>query len=144
MIWRLRNQGINDRMKVYRMCEGVVLVPIIENEQLFLDLTVFDGVSEHRIAELQDAGYLDEECENTDRAESYIQSFVDSRAEQVIQSLEEQGSYLKDKGKVMFHAGLKSQMAMEVVMESLASRTVIKRKRNGDFIKRNGFNTPRE
>ena len=116
---------------------------IVENEQLFLDLTVFDGLSEARIAALKDAGYLDEECENTDMAEAYIQSFVDGCAEQVIQSLEEQGSYLKDKGKVMFHAGLKSLMAMEVVMENLANRTVIKRKRNGDFIKRNGFNTPR-
>ena len=117
---------------------------IIEDEQLFLDLAVFDGVSDNRIEELKGAGYLDDECENTDMAETYIQSFVDSRADQVIQSLDEQGSYLKDKGKVMYHAGLKSLMAMEVVMENLANRTVIKRKRNGDFIKRNGFNTPRE
>ena len=116
---------------------------IVENEQLFLDLTVFDGLSEKRIEDLKDAGYLDEENENTDRAEDYIRSFVDGRADQVIQILEEQGSYLKDKGKVMYNAGIKSLLAMEVVMEALANRTVIKRKRNGDFIKRNGFNTPK-
>ena len=116
---------------------------IEENEQLFLDLTVFDGLTEKRIEALKNAGYLDEDCENTDMAEAYIRSFVNSRADQVIQSLEEQGSYLKDKGKVMFQAGLKSLLAMEVVMENLANQAVIKRKRNGDFIKRNGFNTPR-
>lgn len=115
---------------------------IIENEQLFLDLTVFDGLSEKRVAELRDSGYLDEECENTDKAEAFIKEFVDSRSDEVIKTLDEQGSYFKDKGHVMYHAGLKSLMAMEVVMEHLANHMVIKRKRNGDYIKRNGVNTP--
>ena len=115
---------------------------IAENEQLFLDLAVFDGLTDARIEELKAAGYLDGECENTDKAESYIGDFVDSRADIVIKTLEEQGSYLKDKGRVMFHAGLKTLMAMDVVMEQLASQMVIKRKRNGDYIKRNGINTP--
>ena len=115
---------------------------LAENEQLFLDLTVFDSLSDKRIEELQVAGYLDQECENTDKAESYIRQFVDSRSDEVIVTLEEQGSYFKDKGKVMYHAGLKSLMAMEVVMEHLANQMVIKRKRNGDYMKRNGINTP--
>ena len=113
-----------------------------ENEQLFLDLTVFDGLSDRRISELTESGYLDGESENTDKAETYIREFVDSRSDQVINILDEQGSYLKDKGKVLFHAGLKNTMAMEVVLEHLANRMVIKRKRNGDYIKRNGINTP--
>ncbi|MEL7622899.1 MAG: hypothetical protein AAGU12_04860 [Clostridiales bacterium] len=115
---------------------------IVENEQLFLDLTVFDGLSDKRIEELKDAGYLDGECENTEKAEAFIKAFVDSRADEVIKTLDEQGSYFKDKGHVMYHAGLKSLMAMEVVMEHLANHMVIKRKRNGDYIKRNGINTP--
>ena len=115
---------------------------IVENEQLFLDLAVFDGLSDGRIKELKEAGYLDTECENTELAESYIKTFVDSRSDQVIQILEEQGSYFRDKGRVMYHAGLKTQMAMDVVMESLSHQMVIKRKRDGDYIKRNGINTP--
>ena len=115
---------------------------LIENEQLFLDLTVFDGLSDHRIDELQEDGYLDQENENTEKAEAYIKGFVDSRSDKVIETLEEQGSYFKDKGKVMFQAGVKSMMAMEVIMERLANQMVIKRKRNGDYIKRNGINTP--
>ena len=115
---------------------------VVENEQLFLDLTVFDGLSDKRIEELRSAGYLDDESENTDKAEGYIKSFVDSRAVEVIQALEEKGSYLKDKGHVMFHAGVKSLMAMEVVMERLANDMKIKRKRNGDYIIRDGVNTP--
>ena len=115
---------------------------IVENEQLFEDLTVFDSLTEARIEELKSGGYLDEECENTDKAELYIKGFVDSRTDNVIQILDEQGSYLKDKGRVMYHAGLKSQMAMEVVLERLSNQMVIKRKRNGDYIKRNGINTP--
>ncbi len=115
---------------------------IVENEQLFLDLTVFDGLSDKRIEELKDAGYLDGECENTEKAEAFIKAFVDSRADEVIKTLDEQGSYFKDKGHVMYHAGLKSLMAMEVVMEHLANHMVIKRKRSGDYIKRNGINTP--
>ena len=122
--------------------KGVVNLAVVENEQLFLDLTVFDGLSDQRLEELKEADYLDGESENTDKAEAYIQSFVDSRSDQVINTLEEQGSYFKDKGKVMYHAGLKNLMAMEVVMEHLANRMVIKRKRNGDYIKRNGINTP--
>lgn len=114
----------------------------VENEQLFLDLTVFDGLSDKRMEELKDAGYLDGECENTEKAEAFIKSFVDGRADEVIKTLDEQGSYFKDKGHVMYHAGLKSLMAMEVVMEHLANHMVIKRKRNGDYIKRNGINTP--
>lgn len=121
---------------------GLVPLALAENEQLFLDLTVFDSLSDKRIEELQVAGYLDQECENTDKAESYIRQFVDSRSDEVIVTLEEQGSYFKDKGKVMYHAGLKSLMAMEVVMEHLANQMVIKRKRNGDYMKRNGINTP--
>ena len=115
---------------------------LAENEQLFLDLTVFDGLSDKRVDELQIDGYLDLENENTEKAEAYIRDFVDNRSDGVIHILEEQGSYFKDKGKVMYHAGLKSMMAMEVVMEHLANRMVIKRKRNGDYIKRNGINTP--
>jgi len=115
---------------------------VVENEQLFLDLTVFDGLSDKRIEELRDAGYFDSESENTEKAEAYITSFVDGRADEVIQTLDELGSYHKDKGRVMYRAGLKSMMAMEVVMEHLANRMVIKRKRNGDYIKRNGINTP--
>ena len=115
---------------------------IQESEQLFLDLTVFDGLSDSRIAELIEAGYLDEEKENTDKAEAFIDDFVHSRADEIIKTLEEQGSYFKDKGHVMYHAGLKSLMAMDVVMEHLANHMVIKRKRNGDYIKRNGINTP--
>jgi len=115
---------------------------VVENEQLFLDLTVFDGLSDTRIEELRESGYLDKENENTEKAEAYIKSFVDSRSDEVINTLEEQGSYFKDKGRVMYHAGLKSLMAMEVVLEFLASQMVIKRKRNGDYIKRNGINTP--
>ena len=114
----------------------------VENEQLFLDLTVFDGLSENRVEELIAAGYLDQDKENTDQAEVFINSFVDSRSDDVIKTLEELGSYFKDKGRVMYHAKIKSLMAMEVVMERLASRMVIKRKRNGDYIKRNGINTP--
>ena len=115
---------------------------VAENEQLFLDLTVFDGLSDQRIEELKIAGYLDNECENTEKAETYIESFVDNRSDEVIKTLDEMGSYFKDKGKVMYHAGLKSLVAMEVVMEHLANRMVIKRKRNGDYMKRNGINTP--
>ncbi|MDR0468886.1 MAG: hypothetical protein LBH09_02825 [Peptococcaceae bacterium] len=115
---------------------------VAENEQLFLDLTVFDGLSGQRIEDLQNAGYLDEECENTDQAEAYIECFVDDRSDEVIKTLDELGSYFKDKGKVMYHAGLKNLMAMEVVLEHLSNRMVIKRKRNGDYIKRNGINTP--
>jgi len=115
---------------------------VVENEQLFLDLTVFDGLSSNRIKELQDAGFLDDECENTELAESYIKTFIDSRTDDVIKTLEEQGSFLKDKGRVMYNAGLKSLMAMEVVMERLSHQMIIKRKRNGDYIKRNGINTP--
>jgi len=115
---------------------------VVENEQLFLDLTVFDGLSDVRIGELHDAGYLDHEKENTEKAEAYIRHFVDSRSDEVIKTLEEQGSYLTDKGRVMYNAGLKSMMAMEVVLERLANQMVIKRKRNGDYIKRNGINTP--
>ncbi|MDR1192830.1 MAG: hypothetical protein LBK98_01480 [Peptococcaceae bacterium] len=115
---------------------------ILENEQLFLDLTVFDGLSDKRVQDLRAAGYLDNENENTDQAERFIEEFVGGRADEVIRTLDEQGSYFKDKGHVMYHAGLKSLMAMEVVMERLASRMVIKRKRNGDYIKRNGINTP--
>ena len=117
-------------------------VAVVENEQLFLDLTVFDNLSDRRIEELMDAGYLDHELENTEKAESYIQSFVDNRSEIVTNALEEQGSYLKDKGRVMYHAGIKNSMVMDVVMESLSHQMVIKRKRNGDYIKRNGINTP--
>jgi hypothetical protein len=115
---------------------------VVENEQLFLDLTVFDGLSDKRIEELENAGYLDAECENTEKAEMFIKVFVDSRSDEVIKTLDEQGSYFKDKGHVMYHAGLKSLMAMEVVMEHLANHMAIKRKRNGDYIKRNGINTP--
>ena len=115
---------------------------IVENEQLFLDLAVFDGVSQTRIAELQSAGFLDGELENTDKAEDYIRSFVDDRSDEVIRTLDEQGSYFKDKGRVMYSAGIKSQMAMDVVMEHLSHRMYIKRKRNGDYMKRNGINTP--
>ena len=103
---------------------------------------LFDGLSEKRVEELRDAGYLDGESENTAKAEAFIEAFVHDRAEEVIKTLEEQGSYFKDKGHVMYHAGLKSLMAMEVVMEHLANHMVIKRKRNGDYIKRNGINTP--
>jgi len=117
-------------------------IMIEENEQLFLDLTVFDGLSDRRIAELKDAGYLDGECENTETAETYISTFIESRSDEVIKTLGEQGSYLKDKGRVMYHAGLKSLMAMEVVMEHLSKQMIIKRKRNGDYIIRNGINTP--
>jgi len=109
---------------------------IQENEQLFLDLMVFDGLSDNRIKELVEAGYLDEERENTDKAEAFIGHFVMSRKDEVIKTLEEQGSYFKDKGHVMFHAGLKSLMAMEIVMEHLAHNMVIKRKRDGNYIPR--------
>ena len=115
---------------------------VVENEQLFLDLTVFDGLSDMRIEELKAAGYLDSDSENTAKAETYINAFVDTRSDQVISTLAEQGSYLKDKGRVMYHAGLKNLMAMDVVMERLAGQMMIKRKRNGDYIKRNGINTP--
>ena len=119
---------------------------IQENEQLFLDLTVFDGLSDLPVADgtLRVLGpvRMDEEKENTDKAEAFIDDFVHSRADEIIKTLEEQGSYFKDKGHVMYHAGLKSLMAMEVVMEHLANHMVIKRKRNGDYIKRNGINTP--
>ena len=115
---------------------------VVENEQLFLDLTVFDGLSDTRLEELRENGYLDKENENTEKAEVYIKDFVDSRSGEVIDTLEELGSYFKDKGRVMYRAGLKSLMAMEVVLEFLASQMVIKRKRNGDYIKRNGINTP--
>ena len=117
-------------------------IMIEENEQLFLDLTVFDGLSDRRIAELKDAGYLDGECENTETAETYISAFIESCSDEVIKTLGEQGSYLKDKGRVMYHAGLKSLMAMEVVLEHLSKQMIIKRKRNGDYIIRNGINTP--
>jgi len=115
---------------------------VLENEQLFLDLIVFDGLSDVRVEELKAAGYLDGECDNTEKAEACIRNFVDSRADDVIKALEEQGSYLKDKGRVMYHAGLKSTMAMEVVLEHLTHQGVIKHKRNGDYIKRDGVNTP--
>lgn len=107
---------------------------IQENEQLFLDLMVFDGLSENRIRELVEAGYLDEEHENTGKAEAFIGRFVMSRKDDVIKTLEEQGSYFKDKGHVMYHAGLKTLMAMEIVMEHLAHNMVIKRKRDGNYI----------
>lgn len=109
---------------------------IQENEQLFMDLIVFDGLTDQRINEMTEAGYLDAERENTDKAEAFIAQFVTSRQEEVIQTLDEQGSYLKDKGHVMYHAGIKNLMAMEVVMEHLAHNMVIKRKRNGDYITR--------
>ena len=115
---------------------------VAENEQLFLNLTVFDNLQVARIQELQTGGYLDNDSENTEKAEDFIKKFVAERAEEVIKTLEEQGSYLRDKGHVMYHSGIKSLMAMEVVMELLANQMVIKKKRNGDFIKRNGFNTP--
>ena len=115
---------------------------IMENEQLFLDLTVFDSLSNERINELRDAGYLDSDCDNTEKAESYIADFVDSRSDEVITILEQQGSYFKDKGRVMYHAGIKNPMAMDFVMERLSNQMMIKRKRNGDYIKRNGINTP--
>lgn len=115
---------------------------IQENEQLFLDLMVFDGLTEERVNELIEAGYLDEEKENTDKAEAFIAQFVSDRKDETIKTLEEQGSYFVDKGHVMYHTGLKSLMAMEIVMEHLAHNMVIKRKRNGDYIARNGCNTP--
>ena len=115
---------------------------VTENEQLFLNLTVFDNLTDTRIDELKGAGYLDKDCENTEKAETFIKNFVAERSDEVVRTLDEQGSYLKDKGHVMYHSGIKSLMAMEVIMELLASQMVIKKKRNGDYIKRNGFNTP--
>jgi len=114
----------------------------VEDEQLFLDLAVFDGLTQSRIEELRQTGYLDSEYENTEKAESFIRLFVDERSDSVVKTLEEQGNYFKDKGKVMFSAGLKNQMAMDIVMEHLSYRMQIKRKRNGDYMKRNGINTP--
>jgi hypothetical protein len=113
---------------------------IQENEQLFLDLIVFDGLTDQRIKELIEAGYLDEEKENTDKAEAFIAEFVSARKDEIIDTLNEQGSYFKDKGHVMYHAGIKNLMAMEVVMEHLAHNMVIKRKRDGDYIARTGKN----
>ena len=79
---------------------------------------------------------MDEERENTTKAEAFIGDFVMSRKDDVIKTLEEQGSYFKDKGHVMFHTGLKSLMAMDIVMEHLAHNMVIKRKRDGNYIPR--------
>jgi len=113
---------------------------IQENEQLFLDLMVIDGLSEERAKELIAAGYFDEEMENTDKAEEYIARFINERKDAIVDTLIEQGSYYKDKGHVMYHAGIKNLMAMEIVMEHLAHNMVIKRKRNGDYIARTGKN----
>ncbi len=111
-------------------------------ERLFLDLMVFDNVPESRVAQLIEDGYIDTDRENTDKAESFIDAFVGHRAYAVIQTLEEQGSYFRDKGRVMFNAGVKSQIAMDMVMERLSAGAEVKKKRNGDYIKRNGINTP--
>jgi len=111
-----------------------------EDEQLFLDLMLFDGLTDERIKELKAEGFIEEDCENTAKAEKFIDDFVHARQEAIIDTLEEQVSYFKDKGHVLFHSGLKSTIAMEACLEHLAGHDVIKKKRNGDFIKRNGHN----
>jgi hypothetical protein len=109
---------------------------IQENEKLFLDLKVFAITDEAYIHALVEHGYIDAERENTEKAEAFIQRFVADRKERIVEAVRGQGTYYKDKGNVLYQAGLKNPMALELVMEEIVHERVMKRKRNGDFIVR--------
>jgi hypothetical protein len=109
---------------------------IAENEKLFLDLKVFAIEDEVYIQALTEAGYIDGERENTEKAEAFIQRFVAERKDKIVEAVRRQGSYFKDKGNVLFQAGLKSSTSLELAMEDIVHERVMKRKRNGDFIVR--------
>jgi hypothetical protein len=115
---------------------GAVAMGIVENEQLFLDLKVFAVSDETYIQALMKEGYIDGERENTEKAEVFIQKFVAERKDRIVETVRKQGSYFKDKGNVLYQAGLKNPTALELAMEDIVHERVMKRKRNGDFIVR--------
>jgi hypothetical protein len=121
---------------IKRNKEGAVAVGIAENEKLFLDLKVFAVNDEAYIQVLIEEGYIDGERENTEKAEAFIQRFVAERKDKIVEAVRKQGSYFKDKGNVLYQAGLKSPTALELAMEDIVHERVMKRKRNGDFIVR--------
>ena len=124
-------------ISVYRTKKkGMVAMAIVENEKLFLDLNVFEINDEAYIQSLIDEGYIDQERENTEKAEAFINNFVAERKEKIVEAINAQGNYYKDKGNILFQAGLKNSMALELVMEKIVSSRVLKRKRDGDFIVR--------
>ena len=109
---------------------------ITENEKLFLDLNVFEINDEAYVQTLIDEGYIDQERENTEKAEAFIYDFVAARKDRIVEAISNQGNYYKDKGNILFQARLKSSMALELVLERIAGDKVLKRKRDGDFIVR--------
>jgi hypothetical protein len=111
-------------------------VGIVENEKLFLDLKVFAINDDAYIQALTEEGYIDGERENTEKAEAFIQRFVAERKDKIVEAVRKQGSYFKDKGNVLYQAGLKNPTALELAMEDIVHERVMKRKRNGDFIVR--------
>ena len=114
----------------------MVAVAIIENEKLFLDLTLFELSDGAYIQALIDEGYIDQEKENTEKAEDFLQNFVAERKDRIVEAIRNQGNYYRDKGNILFQAGLKNPLALELAMESIVGERILKRKRNGDFIVR--------
>lgn len=113
-----------------------------EDEELFLALNLLSEPSPDYIGKMISEGYLDQEMNNTPKADSFVKDYTESKGHLLLEAIKKQGSYGKDKGFVLFHAGIKSPLAGELILEELVKKRKLKKKEGWGYIVRCGSNHP--
>jgi len=105
-----------------------------EDEELFVVLHLLKEPEPAYLDELVKLGYLDETHNNTPKAEKFVEEFTKSKVDLIYEAIKKQGRYCKDKGFVMLSAGLKNPIAVEIIMEEMVKRRILKKKYNREYI----------
>lgn len=113
---------------------------IREDEDLFLVLNLLAEPDSQYTSQLITEGYLDENLANTLKATMFITEFISSKTNLVFEGVEKQGSYFKDKGYILVHAGLKNTLTAEVILDELVKQGKMKKKPEFGYIVRCGHN----
>lgn len=111
-----------------------------EDEELFLALNLLSDPGPDYSGKMVSEGYLDQEMNNTSKAESFINAYVENKGALLLEAIKKQGSYAKDKGFVLLRAGIKNPLAAELIMEELVKKRKLKKKEGWGYIIRCGSN----
>lgn len=111
-----------------------------EDEELFEVLNLLKEPEQAYAKELIAQGYTLEDQSLTPKAERFVRQFMESKMKLLYDAVKEKVNYTRDKGYVLYKAGLKNPLAAEMILEELVKQKKLKKKDSDDYIVRCGVN----
>lgn len=104
-----------------------------DDEKLFKILCFYPQTSEE-VDYLISDGFMTRKYEFTGKATVYRKEFIKSKRQVILDTIRSQGSYLANGDHVLELSGLHDLTVLEIILEVLSEKGLLKKLENGDYI----------